>query len=227
MSSTVPQKLPQAIAWVGVRVPVWSAAGLDIGLEPTQVAALSALHSSAQTLKAEYDALKAQYEAKGEEYRQQATAMRTMASGQVVQIRGFARTTPNPAAIFTAAQLPQPADRTPAPPPGTPEGFKVQLLQSGDLRFTFTCDHPEGVSAVTYKVMRQDAPQTPYVFLKNAKKRQFDDDTLTGDSTLVTYLVTAQTSTKDGDPAYFTVRFGSGNQASIVAQGPVSKSKAS
>ncbi len=226
MSTVVPVKLAEAIDWVGVRVPVWTAAGTAIGVEATQMANLSALHTSAQTLKAEYDALKAQYEAKGEEYRQAATQMRSTASALVVQIRGFAGTTANPAAVFTEAQLPQPADRTPAPPPGTPEGFKVQLLQSGDLRFTFDCDHPAGVSAVTYKVMRQDAPQTPYTFLLNAKKRTFDDDTLTGDSTVVTYLVTAQTSTKDGDPAYFTVRFGSGNQAQIVAQGPVGQSEA-
>lgn len=224
--STVPEKLPDAIDWVGVRLPVWTAAGTTIGLETSQVAALAALHASAQTLKAEYDALKAECDAKGEAYRLEATAMRTTAAGMVVQIRGFARTTANPAAVFTEAQLPQPADRTPAPPPGTPEGFKVQLLQSGDLRFTFDCDHPSGVNAVTYKVMRQDGPQTPYVFLKNAKKRTFDDDTLTGDSTFITYLVTAQTSTKDGDPAYFTVRFGSGGQAQIVSQGPVSQSEA-
>ncbi len=224
--STVPEKLPEAIDWVGVRVPVWTAAGAAIGVEATQMASLSALHNSAQTLKAEYDALKAEYDAKGAEYRQAATAMRTTAAGLVVQIRGFSRTTADPASVFTQAQLPLPADPTPSPPPGTPEGFKAELLQSGALRFTFACDHPSGVNAVTYKVMRQDAPQTPYVFLMNAKKRQFEDDTLTGDSTVVTYLVTAQTTTKDGDPAYFTVRFGSGNQASIIAQGPVGETDA-
>lgn len=226
MSTVVPLKLPEAIDWVGVRVPVWTAAGAAIGVEATQMANLSALHSSADSLKGEYDAMKAELDAKGEEYRQAATAMRSTASALVVQIRGFARTTANPAAVFTEAQLPQPADRTPAPPPGTPEGFKVELLQSGSLRFTFACDHPSGVNAVTYKVMRQDAPQTPYVFLTNAKKRRFDDDTISGDSTVVTYLVTAQTTTKDGNPAYFTVRFGSGNQASIVAQGPVGEQEA-
>ncbi len=224
--STVPLKLSEAIDWVGVRVPVWTAAGAAIGVEATQMANLSALHASAQSLKAEYDALKAELEAKGEEYRQAATSMRSTASGLVVQIRGFARTTPNPPAIFTQAQLPQPADPTPAPPPGTPEGFKVELLQSGALRFSFKCDHPGGVKAVTYRVLRQDASQTPYVFLTNAKKRSFEDDTLAGDSTVVTYLVTAQTTTKDGNPAYFTVRFGAGNQAQIVAQGAVGQGEA-
>lgn len=224
--STVPEKLPEAIDWVGVRVPVWTAAGTAIGVEATQTASLSALHSSAQSLKAEYDALKAEYDAKGAEYRQAATAMRTTAAGLVVQIRGFSRTTADPAAVFTQAQLPLPADPTPSPPPGTPEGFKAELLQSGSLRFTFACDHPSGVNAVTYKVMRQEGPQAPYVFLMNAKKRQFEDTTLSGDSTVVTYLVTAQTTTKDGNPAYFTVRFGSGNQASIVAQGPVGEQTA-
>ncbi len=43
---------------------------------------------------------------------------------------------------------------------------------------------------------------------------------------MITYVVTAQTSTKDGNPAYFTVRFGAGNQAQIIAQGPVAESEA-
>ncbi|MCW5757023.1 MAG: hypothetical protein KIT54_07305 [Phycisphaeraceae bacterium] len=219
--STVPTKLPEAISWVGVRLPVWVVAAPNIGLETSQVASLAALHASAQTLRAEYEALKAQTRAKGQEYRQVAGGMRSTAAGQVVQIRGFARTSPNPGAVFTEAQLPQPAEPTPSPPPGTPEAFKVELLQSGGLRFAFKCDHPSGVTAVTYRVMRQAAPQTPFEFLLNAKKRNFEDDTLTGQSNVVTYLVTAQTSTKDGNPAYFTVRFGAGNQATIIAQGPV------
>jgi hypothetical protein len=224
--STVPEKLPEAIDWVGVHAPVWTTAGAEIGVEAGQMASLTALHGSAQALKAEYEALKARCDAKGAEYRRTATAMRSMASGVVVQIRGFARTTPNPAAVFLAARLPEPAGRSPAPPPATAKAFRVDLLQSGALRFAFACDHPAGVSAVTYKVMRQDTPGAPFQFLLNAKKRQFEDDTLTGQSTMVTYLVTAQTSTRDGNPSYFTVRFGAGNKASIIAQGPVRRDEA-
>jgi len=115
----------------------------------------------------------------------------------------------------------------PSPAPGVASDFRVELLQSGALRFTFDCEHPSGVKAVTYKVLRQDGAQGPYNFLLNAKKRVFEDATLPDGVTMATYIVTAQTSTKDGNPSYFTVRFGGGNQAQIIAQGPVVETKAS
>ncbi|MEQ9094752.1 MAG: hypothetical protein RIE32_00650 [Phycisphaerales bacterium] len=224
---TVPEKLPEAIDWVGVHAPVWTVAEATIGLEAGQLANLTALHAQADALKAEYEALKAQCEAKGAEYRRTARTMRSTASGMVVQIRGFARTTPDPKAVFAAARLPEPATRTPAPPPGTPTAFRVELLESGTLRFTFDCEHPEAVSAVTYKVLRQEGPDGPYQFLLNAKKRRFEDGSFSGSSGMVTYLVTAQTSTQDGNPAYFTVRFGGGERASIIAQGTAGERLAS
>ncbi|MFI4916671.1 MAG: hypothetical protein ACIAS6_09225 [Phycisphaerales bacterium JB060] len=201
---TVPEKLPEAIDWVGVHAPVWTLAGATIGLEAGQLASLTALHAQADALKAEYEALKARCEAKGAEYRSAARSMRSTASGMVVQVRGFARTTPDPKAVFAAARL----------------------LESGTLRFTFDCEHPEAVSAVTYKVLRQEGADGPYQFLLNAKKRRFEDGSFSRASGMVTYLVTAQTSTKDGNPAYFTVRFGGGQRAAIIAQGPAGERQA-
>lgn len=221
--STVPRKPAEAIAWVNTRVPVWSTAGAAIGLDPLNVGELGTLASEAETLKGEWDALAAQADAKGDAFRLAVKAMRTKASGQVVQVRGFARTQSDPDSIFVEAQLPVPATPAPAPAPGTPEGFTRQLLDNGGLKFTFTCDHPSGVKAVTYKVERQSAPQTPFVFLTNAKKREFEDSSFLGTSTVINYRVTAQTSTKDGLASSFTVRFGAGNeQATIIAQGPES-----
>ncbi|MFI4881582.1 MAG: hypothetical protein ACIAQU_03240, partial [Phycisphaerales bacterium JB064] len=213
--------------WVDVRVPVWAAAGLTIGLDPVQVAALGTQASAAADLKTEWLNLKAQATAKGAEYRAAAGAMRSTAAAQVVQVRGFARTQANPDAVFAAAQLPIPAQPGPTPAPGVASDFRVELLQSGSLKFTFDCEHPANVKGVTYKVLRQGAPQEPYQFLLNAKKREFEDSNLPQNSTMLTYVVTAQTSTKDGNPSYFTVRFGGGNQAQIVAQGPVVESQAS
>ncbi len=225
--STVPVKAADAIAWVDTRVPVWSAAGLAIGLDPLEVGELGTLTSEAKTLKTEWETAQALADAKGVDYRAAVKAMRSKASGQVTQIRGFARSKGNPPSIFSAAQIPLPADPGPAPAPGTPEGFKRQLLDNGGLKFTFACDHPEGVKAVTYKVERQSAPQTPFEFLLNAKKREFEDSSFLGSSTVISYRVTAQTSTKDGLASSFTVRFGASNeQATIIAQGPAVDSQA-
>lgn len=225
--STVPRNALEAIDWVDTRVPVWAAAGLTIGVDPLEVAELGTLLSAAKDLKTEWLAAQALADAKGADYRAAVKAMRSKASGQVTQIRGFARSKGNPDSIFTTAQIPLPADPGPAPAPGTPEGFKRELLDNGGLKFTFTCDHPKGVKAVTYKIERQPAPQTPFVFLLNAKKREFEDTTFLGSSTVINYRVTAQTSTKDGPSASFTVRYGASNeQATIIAQGPTVESRA-
>lgn len=224
--STVPTKYPEAIDWVNTHVPIWTAVAADIGLDPLRVGELGTLASEAASARTAYLESLDETRAKALAYRTAAKAMRTMASGQVVQIRGFARTSANPASVYEDAQIPEPAKPAPAPAPGTPSGFKVQLLESGNLKFTFDCEHPAKVSGVTYKVLRQVSPQEPYQFLLNAKGRSFEDDSLTGDSRVITYVVTAQTSTKDGNPAYFTVRFGAGNQAQIIAQGPVAESEA-
>lgn len=232
--STVPRSPLEAIAWVNARVPVWAAAGQAIGLDPLQVAELGALAGQAESLRAQWDTAKAESDAKGAAYRQAVKAMRTKASGQVVQVRGFARGQGDPDAVFIAAQLPIPAQPAPAPAPGTPEGFRRELLDNGGLKFTFACDHPAGVKAVTYKVERQPAPQAPFTFLLNAKKREFEDTTFLGTSTTIAYRVTAQTSTKDGLASSFTVRYGTNNQpggqveaqATIVSQGPEVRLKA-
>lgn len=224
--STVPRTYPEAIDWVNTHVPIWGAVAADIGLDPLKVAELGTLASAASTAHTAYLESLGETRAKALAYRSAARAMRTMASGQVVQIRGFARTSADPAGVYEDAQIPEPAKPSPAPAPGTPTGFKAQLLESGNLKFTFDCEHPAKVAGVTYKVLRQLAPQDPYQFLQNAKGRSFEDNSITGDSREITYIVTAQTSTKDGNPAYFTVRFGAGNQASIIAQGPVATSEA-
>jgi len=217
--STVPRKLPDAISWVATRVPVWTESFAAIGLDSSQVTDLDGLLSSAQTAKSEYDSAKAVSDAKYEAYQAAATAMRSTASAQVVQIRGFARSSANPTTVYSAAQIPEPATPSPAPAPGTPEGFRVQLLDTGGLRFTFKCDHPRGVSGVTYLVERQAGPQEPFTFLLNAKKREFADTSFPPTATTIAYRVTAQTSTKDGLASSFTVRYGANNQATILSEG--------
>lgn len=217
--STVPRKYPEAIAWVNTRLPIWSAAPTTIGLEATQVADLASLASSAETARSDYDAAKADSDAKYEAYQAAAGAMRSVAAAQVTQIRGFARSGGDPASVYSAAQIPAPATPTPAPAPGTPGFFTVQLLDGGGLKFAFKCDHPTGVKAVTYKVERQQVAQGPFEFLLNAKKREFEDTTFDNASTVIAYRVTAQTSTKDGAAASFTVRYGAGNQSVVLSQG--------
>jgi hypothetical protein len=230
--STVPTKLTAALTWIKTRVPIWTAAGTTIGVDPLQIGELGALVSAAETALAEYNTALADAEAKGEIYRNAATTARNAATAQVVRIRGFARTAPNPVTVYADAQIPEPAKRAPSPPPGTPDGFKVFLEPNGDLRFTFKCDNPPKAKGVTYLVQRQNSPQGAFEFLKLAKDREFVDSSFPSTSSLISYLVTAQTATKSGTGATFTVRYGAPNQsaqgaATIVSQGPATTTQAS
>ncbi len=226
--STVPTKYAQAIAWIKTRVPIWTAAGANIGVDPLQIGELSAQVSAAETALAEYNAALADAEAKGEVFRNAFKVARQNASGQVVRIRGFARTAPDPAQVYADAQIPEPTKRAPTPAPGMPEAFRVALDLNGDLRFTFKCDNPPRTKGVTYLVQRQNEPQGPFEFLTLAKDREFVDSTFPNSSTQISYMVTAQTATKSGPNATLTVRYGSGNGgAQIIAQGPATETKAS
>lgn len=230
--STIPIKYAQAIAWMKTRVPIWSNAGTAIGVDPVQIAELGTQLSAVEDALAEYNAALADAEAKGEIFRNAFRAARKDASGQVSRIRGFARTAPDPAAIYAAAQIPEPAKRSPSPAPGMPEAFRVALDLSGDLRFTFRCDNPPRAKGVTYVVRRQNEPQGPFEFLTLAKDREFVDSTFPNTSTLISYMVTAQTATRTGPNATLAVRYGSPNQpgvggATIVSQGPATDTKVS
>lgn len=229
--STIPKKYPQAIAWIKTRLPIWTAAGTTIGVDVAQLGTLSAELSAAETALAEYNAALAAADAKGEAFRDAFRTARVSASGQVARVRGFARTAPNPAAVYAAAQIPEPAKRAPAPAPGMPEGFRVSLEPNGDLRFTFKCDNPPRARGVTYLVQRQNTPQGPFEFLTLAKEREFTDSTFPNSSAQISYLVTAQTATKSGVGATMTVRYGSPNQAGggaqIISQGPAVDTKVS
>ena len=217
--STVPRKYPEAIAWVNTHVPIWTAAAASIGLDPTQPVNLDALATEAAAAKAAYDAAKSESDTLYEAYQAKAKAMRTQATSQVGQIRSFAKGSPNPQTVYTAAQIPAPADRAPLPAPGTPVLFTIGLDQSGALSVKFKCPNPPRVGSLSYIVERSLGAQQPFVYLKTVAERVFDDDTVPNGTGDVTYRVTAQSPTKQGSPGYFTVRFGVNNQPQIVSQG--------
>lgn len=89
------------------------------------------------------------------------------------------------------------------PPPGTPFDFTVSLMQSGALELKWKCNNPEGTSGTIYEVRRAGT------FVGATGVRTFVDETLPGTSPVM-YQVTAIRSTSRGNPAQFTVTFGTG-----------------
>lgn len=217
--STIPTNYDAALDWCVDHVPIWLANPAEIGLVTEDVTALQGMANQVnQLLMARNQARAAAIGATGA-FNEAAKEMRDFASLQVAKVRTFAKGSDTPAVVYEDAQIPAPAKRSPRPAPGTPAPFAIALEQSGTLVVSFKCENPPRVGALTYRVERSLGAQQPFTFLVNAKSRRFEDATVPNGSGDVTYRVTAQSSTKDGAPGYFTVRFGAQNGAEIIRQG--------
>ncbi|MEQ8843414.1 MAG: hypothetical protein RIB58_01060 [Phycisphaerales bacterium] len=225
--STIPQPYPAAIDWCTDRLANWPNDPTVIGLDAARVAELAALTQAASTALATARQLDEDKKAAFADYNAKAKAMRDYASQSVGIIRGFAKASANPQTVYTAAQIPAPAEPSPAPVPGVPTDFKVGLLQDGSIELSFECENG-GEGGVSYEVRRRDGTgQTaPFNFVKNATERKFVDDTIPPGTPVVTYRIVAFRTTGRGDPAVFLVSFGAGNSAEVIAAGSGSGSDA-
>ncbi|MFI4917710.1 MAG: hypothetical protein ACIAS6_14550 [Phycisphaerales bacterium JB060] len=219
--STIPTQPEQSIDWVQAHIGPWTTNAETLKLDPLVIGELSALASAAA------DARTAKINAKNA-YRNSVTtfdaavkSMRTLAGGQVSIIRSTAKNAENPEAIYTAAVVPAPADRTAAPAPGTPTGFKHTLSIGGELTVRFACPNPPRVGPVTYRVDRRvGGTGQPFIPFVTLKERELTDTGIPLGTPEVAYRITPQTSTKDGGLAQFAIQFGAGNQATLVEQVP-------
>lgn len=225
--STIPQNPDDAILWLTDHLATWGPNPTGVGLSELDLTAMQAALDSAIAARAQTVATRQAAKTATADYHNKLKDMRSATSLRVAKIRTYARGTADPDAVYTLAEIPAPATPTEAPPPAQVTDFRVALEEGGALRVSFKCANPPRVSGVTYRVERQDAPQTPFTFLVNAKEKSFEDASFPNTSPLITYRVTSQSSTKDGPTSYFTVRYGAGNQAQIISQGPATESQAS
>lgn len=225
--STIPSNPDDAILWLTDHLATWGPDPEAVGLAELDITTMQAALDAAVAARAETVSTRQEAKTATSAFHNKMKDMRSETSLRVAKIRTFARGSEDPENVYTLAEIPAPATPTEAPPPAQVTDFRVTLEEGGALRVTFKCSNPERVSGVTYRVERQDAPQTPFQFLVNAKEKSFLDASFPNTSTLITYRVTSETSTKDGPTSYFTVRYGAGNQAQIISQGPATESQAS
>lgn len=211
--STIPKPYPEAIDWCTDHLANWPADPTTIGLDAARVAELASRTAAASQALTTARQLDEDKKAAFEAYHEAAGSMRDYASQSVGIIRSFAKASENPSTVYSEAQIPAPADPTPAPPPGVPTNFQVNLLQDGSLQVGFDCDNG-GEGGVTYEVRRRDgaSQSEPFEYVMTALERKFVDNTIPQGTGSVTYRVVAQRSTGAGNPAVFLVSFGAGNQ---------------
>jgi hypothetical protein len=103
------------------------------------------------------------------------------------------------------------ATPSPAPAPGTPFGFKVELIPAdGSVVLTWKCNNSRRGEGVLYAMARKVDDATEWFGLGNVGERKFTDSTIPAGTTSVTYRIQAQRTTSQGEPATFTIAFGGG-----------------
>ncbi|MEQ9096548.1 MAG: hypothetical protein RIE32_09820 [Phycisphaerales bacterium] len=219
--STIPTQPEQSIDWVQAHITPWTDNAVLLKLDPAVIGELSALASAAANARTAKINAKTAYRNAVAAFDEAVASMRSLASGQVTIIRATARNAENPEAIYTAAVVPAPADRTATPAPGTPTMFKHSLSIGGELTVRFACPNPARVGPVTYRVERRiGGTNNPFVPFLTLKDRELTDTGIPLGTPEVAYRITPQTSTKDGGLAQFAIQFGAGNQATLVEQVP-------
>lgn len=212
--STIPERLPDVIDWCQTHLKAWEGDPAAIGLDEPTVDDLDALTQEADAAERAYREARNAAAAALAQYRSRTGRLRTRASSAVGRVRAFAAAQPSPRKVLAEAQIPSRRDASPLPAPGTPFRFAFRLLEDGSLEATFRCDNrAEGgrrLRGVTYVVERRDADGGPFVYVETALERRFVDATTPPGTPQVTYRITAQTSTRRGDPALRVVKFGSG-----------------
>lgn len=221
--ATLPERLSRVIWWVKVRLPAWEADPAYIGLDGATVAELAALAEQAAQDRMAYNQAKAAALGAGLVYRTRARTLRKKTSIAIDRVRSHAAGQADPTGVLSAARLRKRSRPSPTPAPGTAGSFTSVLLQPGWLDCRFTCKNDRGLRGVTYLVERRLGPTGAYEFLTLARGRAFADRTIPRGTDEATYRITAQTSTKAGKPADFTVRFGAVEERSSERQGQVTR----
>lgn len=217
---TIPDRFAPAIQWCGQRIDQWQENRALLGLTEAGVSELDQRTQAARDARAGYLRAKRELRNASKTYRASVGAMRRTASALLATIRATAKRSDAPTSIYSAASVPPPAKRGPSPTPATPRDFEVELLGDGALRVRFECPHPPGVRAVTYRVERMLDMAGGMQIIQTAKARSFTDDSIPAGTRSVLYQVTAQTSTRDGEPAVHLVPFGQGSMAGEDAEAP-------
>lgn len=189
--SVIPSSKEDMIAFFASHVPVWSAQAADIGLSPETVAELSALLSAAQDAVANQAAKDDEKKAATLAANQAAAALREAGAGDLATIKAFAKSTNDPS-VYAKAQIPEPADRTPAPPPSMPYDLDADLDNNGNVVLTFKSDNAQSHTGVFFEVRRKLNGESSFALVGSTGTKSFTDTGIQAGTASAVYNVTAK-----------------------------------
>ena len=201
---------PAFLEWCQAHEAVLVANAAQIGLTPLQATAFKnatdAAATAALALEQAKQAAKVATQAAGQAF----GTLRSSAGDTVKLIRAFAENSTKPDTVYQLAQIPPPAQPSPAPPPAQPEKLAVGLdATRGSVTLRWKAANPAGTSGTTYIIRRKLPGESEFSFLGVSGKKTFVDDTLVAGPDSVQYTVQGQRADSSGpESPIFTVNFG-------------------
>jgi hypothetical protein len=223
--SVLPRRNNDLINFCVSRISTWTTNAERIGVETSQVQALSAL--TTQAGNALETSIKARNTAKSATLTLEDNigSLRRSASTLVRQVKAFADAQANPDAVFALAQITPPAPPAPLPPPGKPEDFNVTLNADGSVTLSWTGQGSAVSSGTFYTIYRRLPGQSGYASIGGSpgttterRRASFTDATIPASaaSAGVNYIVQGFRGTRAGTASdALVVQFGADGSATL------------
>lgn len=185
----VPTKDVDAIQYFEDHVAIWAEQGVAIGVTTPQADGVSDATAAARS--AYQTQQQAKQAAKNSTVAFQAAMriMRTRGGDLIKTVKAFAANSPEPLTIYTKAQIEPPAPPAPAPLPGQPTDFRVELQSDGAVNIKWKSTNSAASGGVYFSVRRKLAGENAFTLVGTTGSKSFVDDTIPTGTTSLTYIV--------------------------------------
>ncbi|HYD00530.1 MAG TPA: hypothetical protein VEB22_04830 [Phycisphaerales bacterium] len=199
----VPTKDQDFVSFMSSRAPLWVTNRALIGLSTTQTTAMTDETADVVKYWDELADAKLALRQAQDNWKNAKRDGRTLALSNVAVIKSFATTQPNPAAVYTAANIPAPKPPAHNQAPGQCTDVRANLnTVNGELRLTWKCSNPGTTNGTVYTIERRVGTSGAWTPLGLSSIKSFTDLTLpVAAGGVVQYNITATRSGLVGTPS--------------------------
>ncbi|MGD1917326.1 MAG: hypothetical protein ACFCBV_14225 [Phycisphaerales bacterium] len=210
--ATVPNRKQDMITFFATRLPAWQADPAAIGLSAEQVAALGVRLQAAQDAAGVQATKQAEAKAATEASNTEAQSLRGFGGSLINVIRAFAEASDDPS-VYSAAQIPAPADPTPAPAPGMPTDITAAIDNAGSIDLAFKAENAQPHTGTVFEIRRKLDTESAFTLIGTSGEKAYSDATIPAGTTSAVYTITARRGElSSGTSENIFVRFsGAGN----------------
>lgn len=224
----VPDSKDAMISFYSTHLPVWADNAAAIGLSVESITTLDGLLTTAQASLSNQAAKDAEKEAATAASNDDAKALRAFGAGTLATIKAFAKATSDPS-VYTTAQIPAPADPTPAPAPGMPYGIDASIDNNGNVVLSFKADNAQSHTGTFFEVRRQLNGQSGFTLVGSTGTKTFTDTGIEAGTASAVYNITAkrgELSSATSENIYVPFASGGNGQLQIQQGGTTGTSQA-